>query len=294
MIDVSTEVYPIWGDGADLIRVLDVVAVGDGRFVSETHHDGGRVVVEASQMLAQALVAAGRIAPGRRCVSAHLVAGRPADTRLPLEFEVETLSHGRTVTSLLVHVRQQDRRCATAQLLLDVGAPDLIRHASPAPPAAGPDDAVPFDMGVTGRELRVVDGAYDDDPRAAPGPPVIDAWVRFREVPDDPVLHAALLVQFTGHMSIAAAMRPHAGIGQRDAHETISTGINAIALSLHADVHADRWVRYHHESTFAGDGMTHSACRAYDESGTLLASFSVDAMVRPFVDGRTGDKRVDL
>jgi acyl-CoA thioesterase-2 len=291
---VSGERSPVWGDVSDLLRVLDVVPVGDGRFVSATHYDGGRVVVEASQLLAQSLVAGGRIAPGRRCVSGYLVAGRPADAQQPVELEVETLSHGRTMTSLLVHVRQQDRRCATAQLLLDVGAPDLIRHEAPAPPAPGPAEAVPFDMGVTGRELRVADDAYDGDPDAPPGPPVIDAWVRFRDLPDDPVLHAALLVQFTGHMSIAAAMRPHAGIGQRDAHETISTGVNAIAISLHADVRADRWVRYHHESTFAGDGMTHSACRAYDEGGSLLASFSVDAMVRPFADGRAGDKRVDL
>ena len=126
------------------------------------------------------------------------------------------------------------------------------------------------------------EGAYRDDPEAPVGPPVIDAWVRFREVPEDPSLHAGLLAQFTGHMSIAAAMRPHQGVGQHEAHRTISTAINAISLSFHADVHADQWMLYHHVSTFAGDGMTRSECHVHDEEGRLLASFSVDAMVRAF------------
>ena len=86
-------------------------------------------------------------------------------------------------------------------------------------------------------------------------------------MPDDPALHAGLLAQFTGHMSIAAALRPHDGIGQDQAHRTLSMGINAINLSLHREVRADDWMLYHHLSTFAGDGMTHAECRVHDEDG---------------------------
>src|SRR5262249_30032118 len=110
----------------------------------------------------------------------------------------------------------------------------------------------------------------------------LDAWVRFREVPDEPSLHAALLAQFTGHLSIAAALRPHAGVGQDQAHRSLSTAINAISLAIHADVAADQWLLYHHRSTFAGDGMSHASCRVHDESGGLVASFPVDAMIRRF------------
>jgi len=151
-------------------------------------------------------------------------------------------------------------------------------------------------MGVIGRDVRIVDGAYTNDSEAPVGPPTVDAWVRFAEVPDDPALHAGLLAQFTGHMSIAAALRPHPGIGQDQAHRTLSMGINAINLALHSDVHADQWMLYHHLSTFAGDGMTHSECRVHDEAGALVASFTVDAMVRPFADSTTGkvDERTAL
>jgi acyl-CoA thioesterase len=210
---------------------------------------------------------------------------RGADARYPLHFDIEELSAGRTFTTLAVHVSQGGRRCASGTLLLGVTAPSVIRHGPLRPEVAGPYESVPYDMSVMGRDLRVVDGAYTDDPEAPVGPPVIDAWVRFREVPDDSYLHAGLLAQFTGHMSIAAGLRPHEGIGQRAAHRTLSTAINAIAISLHADVRADEWMLYHHHSTFAGDGMTHSECRVHDEAGGLLASFSVDAMVRRFEGG---------
>ncbi len=70
-------------------------------------------------------------------------------------------------------------------------------------------------------------------------------------------------------MPIAAALRPHAGIGQDQAHRTLSMGINAIHLSVHREIRADRWMLYHHRSTFAGDGMTHAECRVHGEDGAL-------------------------
>jgi acyl-CoA thioesterase len=276
-----------WGDASHLIELLDVRADATGSYVSVARADEQRPVVEGSQMLGQAIVAASRHAPARRVVSAHMVFMRVADARLPLRFDVEELQNGRTFTTVVVRVSQDERVCANGTLLLDVTATDVIRHADSPPHTAMPDAAEPYDMGVTGRDVRIVDGAYTGDPDAPTGPPILDAWVRFRAVPDDPALHAALLAQFTGHLSIAAALRPHLGIGEADAHRTLSTAVNAIAISFHSDVHADRWMLYRHRSTFAGDGMTHSECRVHDEAGRLLASFTVDAMVRRFPDAMT-------
>jgi acyl-CoA thioesterase-2 len=285
--DVTTKRFPTWGDAADLVDILDVRPDGERSFVSVARSDGRRPVVEGSQMLGQAIVAAGRHVPGRRPVSAHMVFMRPADARRPLRFELEELSAGRTFTTLAVRVSDDGRCCAAGTLLLDSCAPDVIRHAVDAPRAAGPYESAPYDMSVTGRDIRVVDAAYTDDPGAPAGPPVLDAWVRFRHVPDDPCLHAGLLAQFTGHMSVAAALRPHEGVGQYEAHRTLSTAINAITIAFHREVRADRWMLYHHLSTFAGDGMTHAECRVHDEAGDLLASFTVEAMVRGFDGGGT-------
>lgn len=289
--------FPVWGDASDLMDILNVRPDGDAGYVSNVRSNAAnphRDVAEGSQLLAQAIVAAGRRAPERRVVSASMVFMRAANTSEPLRIDLNELSNGRNFTTLAPHVRQAGKLCASGIMLLDATAPDVIRHAEPFPETAGPYASEFFDMAMTGRDLRFVDGAYTGDPDAPLGPPLLDAWVRFRKVPDDRPLHAALLAHFTGAASIAAALRPHAGIGQNQAHRTLSTAINAISISFHADVRADRWMLYRHHSTFAGDGMTHSECRVYDCDRALLASFTVDAMVRQMPTGRTVDARTSL
>jgi acyl-CoA thioesterase II len=285
---VTVKRFPTWGDAADLVDVLAVRPDGDRRYVSAVRSDLRRPVVEGSQMLGQAIVAGSRHVPGRRAVSSSMVFTRAADARAPYAIELEEVSSGRTFAALGVRAAQGGRTCAAGTVLLDVTAPEDIRHADPPPDVPGPYDAVPYDMAVTGRDVRIVDGAYIGDADAPVGPPDLAAWVRFRDLPGDLAIHAGLLAQFTGHMSIAAALRPHAGVGQDQAHRSLSTAINAISLSIHADVRADRWMLYHHRSTVAGDGMTHSECRVHDEGGVHLASFTVDAMVRGFADPSRG------
>jgi acyl-CoA thioesterase II len=282
--DVTVKRFPTWGDAADLVALLDVRPDGAGGWVGAVRGDWRRPVVEGSQLLGQAIVAAGRHTGGRRAVTATMAFVRAADARRPVAIELDTVADGRTFTTLAVRAVQDGKVRAAGTLLLDATAAPVIRHAEPAPDVPGPYDSVPYDMSVTGRDVRIVDAAYTGAPDAPVGPPVLDAWVRFRDLPHDPVLHAGLLAQFTGHLSIAAALRPHAGVGQDQAHRSLSTAVNAISLSLHREVRLDRWVLYHHRSTFAGDGMTHAECRVHDEDGDLLASFTVEAMVRAFAD----------
>lgn len=275
---------PVWGSAADLAALLDVQHDGDGRFTGRVKDNPARPVVEGSQLLGQAIVAAGRRFPERRVASGWMAFTRPASTGAPVELRTVAQSSGRSFTMLNVDVTQGSRQCAAGALLLGVVADAVVTHGVAAPAVPPPDQCPPYDMGVVGRDLRVVDGAYTNDPDAPAGPPVIDAWVRFDPLPSDPPLHAGLLAQFTGHMAIAAALRPHAGVGQVEAHRTLSMGINAISIAFHREVRADRWMLYHHHSTAATDGMTHAECRVHDEDGALLASFTVDAMVRPFAD----------
>lgn len=293
-VEPSRKQFPVWGDLDDLVDILDLRPAGDGIFLSVTRSSRQRAVVEGSQMLAQAVIAAMRMAPGRRVVSAHMLFVRAARVDQPLRFEMGSVSGGRTMTALTARVAQGDRTVACGTLLLAVPSTDVIRHQVDAAPVTGPDHSDAVDMSVTGRDIRVVDGAYTNDPAAPVGPPAIDAWVRYRQLGSDPALHAGLVTHFTGHMAVAAALRPHAGIGQDQAHRTLSTAINAIGLSLHRDPRADTWLRYHHHSTYAGDGMTHAECHIHDDSNTLVASFTVDAMVRQFDGEPAGDARSAL
>lgn len=267
-----------------IVELLDVVDHGDGRYLGRADSSAGeRRVVEGSQILGQSVVAAMRRSPGRRPVSAWMAFVRTADPTDPLDFAIEPVTEGRTFTAIRAMVRQADRVCATGNLLLDVTAPDVIRHAVTASDVLGPDASRPSAFASDERDVRIVGDIDVGDPDAPTGPPELDAWVRFADVPADPALHTGLLAHFTGQLSIAAALRPHAGIGQDDAHRALSTAVNTISLSVHAPVRADRWMLYRHRSTFAGDGMTHSECRVHDEAGALLASFTNDCMVRSAV-----------
>ena len=195
--DRTLKRFPAWGDASDLVAMLDVQPTAAGEYVSAPRGLNQRGVVEASQMLAQSIVAAGRQAPGRRAVHASMIFMRAASVNEPLRFVLKELSGGKSFTSLAVNVLQGEKLCASGTLLLDVMAPDLMRHAALPPEVPGPYASEPYDMSVTGRDLRFVDSAYNNDPNAPVGPPHIDAWMRYRKLTDDPYLNAALLVQFT-------------------------------------------------------------------------------------------------
>jgi len=268
------------GDLAELLEAFDVYPLGGGRFLAQCLDGRGRDVVDGSQILAQSIVAACKSVPGKNVKSAHMIFSRTASVNAPLELEVDVLHAGRSFASVTVTARQQGKPCARGLLLLDADTPDLIRHGAPMPALPGPDEAPPYDMGVRGRELRIVGGVYTGDPEAKVGPPELFAWLRYREAPPEPHLNQALVAHFTGHLSIATAMRPHPGVGEAMAHRTLSTGVLALTISFHDSVRADEWMLYAHESPHAGRGLSYGRAQIFAADGRLLASFSQEAMVR--------------
>jgi len=268
------------GDLAELFDAFDVYPLGGGRFLAKNLDGRGRDVVDGSQILAQSIVAACKSVPAKNVKSAHMIFSRAANVHAPLELEADVLHAGRSFASVTVTARQQGKPCARGLLLLDADTPDLIRHQAEPPQVPAPDACEPIDMGVAGRELRVVGGAYTSDPDAPVGPPELFAWLRYRESPPEAYLAQALVAHFTGHLSIATAMRPHAGIGQALAHRTLSTGVLALTISFHEPVRTDEWMLYAHESTHAGRGLAYARAQIFSANGRLLASFSQEAMIR--------------
>jgi acyl-CoA thioesterase/uncharacterized protein (DUF427 family) len=279
-IEVEGGGAPRVGDLAEFLEAFDVYPLGAGRFLAQCLDGRGRNVVDGSQILAQSIVAACKSVPGKSVKSAHMIFSRAASVHAPLELEADVLHAGRSFASVTVTALQGGKPCARGLLLLDRDASDLVRHQAEMPKVTGPDEAPPCDMGITGRELRIVDGAYTGDPDAPLGPPELYAWLRYREAPAEPYLNQALVAHFTGHLSIATAMRPHAGLGEAMAHRTLSTGVLALTISFHDPVRADEWMLYAHESPFAGRGLAYGRAQIFARDGRLLASFSQEAMLR--------------
>jgi acyl-CoA thioesterase len=264
-----------------MIGIFDVEPLDSGpsRFAGDSD-GGGRRVVDGSQMLAQTLVAAAKALPGRTVRSAHALFAAVADPERPLEFTVTPIRAGRSFASATVTVAQGDRTCVTSTVMLDHPQPDVIRHDRwTGPSVTGPDAAVPADMPMRGRRLRL-EGVHDHNSPDEVGPPILDAWVHYDPVPERDDLRRALLAHFTGHLSVSTTMRPHPEIGTAQAHHTLSTAVMGIGLTFHDPVEWDGWVRYHHESTFAGAGMSYVRGQVLTEDGRLIMSFTQDAMIR--------------
>ena len=263
-----------------MLAVFDVVGEGARRFVG-TSDGGDRRVVDGSQLLGQSIVAASKALPHHAVRSAYAVFSRAVDDELPLWFDVDVTHQGRTFASAVVAVGQGDRRCASVSLLLDGEQEDVIRHSAAAPEGGAPADAVPFEMPMTGRRLRLV-GVGDPNDPAEVGPPVLDAWLHYDPVPARPDLAKALVGHFTGHLSISTTMRAHRGIGTSMAHRSVSTAVMSIMVTFHEPVAWNGWLLYHHESTYAGGGMSYVRGQVFPEQGRLLATFGQEGMIRPF------------
>jgi acyl-CoA thioesterase len=263
---------------AAILGALELEPLGDGRFRAG-HAEVGHQVVFGGQLLAQALVAAAAGHDGKAPKTIHTVFARAASPAAPLDLVVEPVHAGRSFASSTVTISQGERTCTTSTVLLSADEPDLIRHAEPAPPLAPPDGAEPDGTW----QVRTVDDVDIADPDAV-GPAELDVWTRFDGAPGDPLLDHALLAFATDGFLIGTAMRPHAGVGQAQAHVTLSTGVISHTLTFHEPAAAGEWLLLSHRSTYAGRGRSYGRADVFTSDGSLVASFVQDAMIRPMGD----------
>jgi acyl-CoA thioesterase-2 len=278
---IVTTRFPKWGDASELLALMDVEQVGERRFVAPAFGRTDRNVVESGQLLGGAIVAASKALPGYGVTSASMVFSKAAAFDAPIDLDVQILRGGKTFSTVEVRASQDGSLRSTGLLLMDSGAGDLIQHRVPMPDVPGPADSVPHDFGLSGRDLRVVEGAYNPDPDLV-GPPELNVWVRFRDAPAEQYLHAALLTQSTGHWTVAAAMRPHRGYGEANAHKTLSTGVMQTTVAFHDEVDVSEWLLYANPAIYAGRGLAQGEGRVFTQDGRLVASYSVQVLLRAF------------
>jgi uncharacterized protein (DUF427 family)/acyl-CoA thioesterase len=274
--------FPLWGDADELVRLIDVEPAGPGRFIGPAHGPTRRDVVEGGQLLAEAIVATSKAVADQRVTSVSMIFLKAASFGAPIDLSVEMLRKGRTFSTAEVRASQDGVLRGAALLLCDSGAPDVMGHTLAMPDVAGPSDAVPFEgFAMAGREIRIVDAAYDPDPQRI-GPPEINVWVRFADAPEQPYLHSALLAQSTTHWTIAAGMLPHRGFGEADAHRSLSTGIMKATVAFHEQVEVTDWLLYANRAFWSGRGLVQGDGHVYTREGKLAASYTIQAMVRGF------------
>ena len=267
-----------------LLDALDLESIGLGRYRAG-HADMGYGTVSGGQLLGQSLIAAGMGHTDKLPKTVHAIFARAASADAPIEILVEPVQSGRAFASSAITISQGDRVCVKSLVLLTADEPDLIRHADPAPLIAPPGPDVEGD-GVSW-QVHTVGGIDIADPEAV-GPPSLDVWVRFQGAPDDVRLAQALVAFSTDFFLIGTAMRPHAGVGQAQAHSTLSTGVISHTLTFHEPTPAAEWTLLSNHSTYAGRGRSYGRADVFGANGDLAASFVQDAMIRPMASAGSG------
>ncbi len=245
-------------------------------------------------MLAQALVAAGRTVEGER--AAHSLHGYfilPGDVDAPIVYFVDRLRDGRSFTTRHV-VAIQNGQAIFNMAASFQAAEEGIEHQSPMPEVPGPE-GLPSELelirGVADRIPEPLRGIYTQDrpidfrpvdpvdPFApAPRPPRKHVWLRaIGPMPEDTLLHQAVLAYASDYGLLGAALLPHGLTFQMRKVQAASLDH---ALWFHRPFRIDEWLLFTMESPSAAGarGFTRGSIRTGD--GTLVASVAQEGLLR--------------
>lgn len=260
------------------LEALTLEPVGEDRYRA-TNLPSPHGVVFGGQLLAQSITAGLAGQEGKTVKTLHTVFARGASHEAPLDIVVERMHAGRSVASSTVTISQGEQICTRALVLLSAAEDDVIRHADGRRSSSKPDDVADNIRGEGAWEIGIVGNVDISDPELV-GPPELDVWVRFAGAPDDPATDQALVAYSTDGFLIGTAMRPHAGVGQAQAHQTLSTGVLSHTLTYHERCPAAEWHLLEQRATYAGHGRSYGRGEIFRADGQLAASFVQDAMIR--------------
>jgi acyl-CoA thioesterase len=267
-----------------LYSTLELEPTGENTFRAQNDSHGAGVVF-GGQLLAQAVVAALQGEPEKRVKTLHTVFARAGRVDQPLEISVQPVSSGRAFGSKVINFSQGDRVFCTATALLTANEDDFIRHADAAPTGVpAPEDSKPMSHDDGPWQLRVPNGVDVNDPSLV-GPPDYLLWGRFEGAPSSAVAQQGLLAYTTESFLIASAMRPHEGVGQSQAHVTLSTAVMSHTISFHEAADVSQWLLLENHSTTSGHGRANGRGNVFTQDGTLVASYFQDSMIRRMAEG---------
>ncbi len=304
------------GPLAELLDVLDLRPLGDAHFTvqgaegdaeSQLGESDATVFLGRSQeqphgrvfggqVLAQSVIAAGRTVADvrgggpRHIHSLHGYFVRPGDDSHPIRFAVERIRDGNSFSTRRVHAIQYGKPILSmiASFQEDAGGMD---HQDSMPAAPDPE-SLPTAQDLLAQvdhpvardfararpiDLRHVEGNIYYEPgrqRAAQQ----SVWLKaIGRLPDDPLLHAAVLAYASDYSLLEPVIRRH-GIAWSDPR--LRPAILDHAMWFHRPARADEWILYTEQSPSAQGGRGLATGRMFAADGRLLATVAQEGMLR--------------
>lgn len=253
--------------------------------------DIGTGRVFGGQVLGQALMAACRTAPAP-VHSLHAYFLLPGDPMDSIDYLVERVRDGRSFATRRVVAQQKGRTIFTMMASFHAHEEGSFTHQRTMPAAPAPEgllnettlrraQAAELPVGWRGEseppiEFRMVDPVdlLNPAPRAAD----TQLWLRAAAaVPDDPLIHRALLAYASDHGLLRAALLPH-GLS------FMQPGFRAASLDhamwFHRDFRIDDWLLYSIDSPSGGGARALCRGEIYTRDGQLAVSVAQEGMLR--------------
>jgi acyl-CoA thioesterase-2 len=268
-----------------LVRRLDLARVDADRFRGGTGRGDG--LVFGGMLLAQGLVAAGRTTTGAvpHALHAHFLRG--GRHGVEIDWQVTRVRDGFNFATRRVDGLQKERAVVTLTVGFVARAGDGLTHQDPMPPAAAPEALEDWeDLRVrilNDPAARRPDGPLEvRDAEPAEAAPLVGRaarrrlWMRPRGVlPDDPLVHAAVLAFASDRGLLSTAARPHGLMWGARQGASLDH-----ALWLHRPVRFDDWVLYASESPVAASGRGLVLGAMYARDGRRIASSAQEGLIR--------------
>ncbi|MFI7586868.1 acyl-CoA thioesterase [Spongisporangium articulatum] len=290
------DTIPDAADAQEAVKhILDVLTLTPDEsepdtFVASSYRPPwGRVF--GGQVLAQSLLAAIRTAPEDRPVhSLHGYFLRPGDPDVPIVLQVDRLRDGRSFSARRTQALQNGKPILSMISSFQVPAEGL-EHADEMPDVPGPDE-LPSLVDRFGHievpevqhmlRTRPVDLRHVEGPLfIEPGPERVASqavWMRTTAaLPDDPVLHTAMLAFASDYSLLESVLRRH-GLAWNSGLKTASLDH---AMWFHRPARADEWLLYVQHSPTAQGGRGLAQGKLFTRDGTLVATTTQEGMMRP-------------
>ena len=269
------------------MRRFDLEAAGRDRFRGLPGRGEG--LVFGGMLLAQGLVAAARTVPAGAPHALHAQFLRGARYTAPLEWAVERVRDGFRFATRRAVATQGGRLVFTAVVSFTPppAAGAELTHADPMPEAPAPETLEDWEdlrVRILGDpQARRPDGPLEvrecDAEAAMPaaGRPARRAlWMRPRgSLPDDPVLHAAMLAYASDRGLLSTAARPHGLMWGARQGASLDH-----ALWLHRPWRFDDWLLCSSESPVAVGGRGLVLASMYARDGVRVATIVQEGLVR--------------
>jgi acyl-CoA thioesterase-2 len=280
----------------DLIDILELEQLEVNLFRGVSPQED-RQRVFGGQVAGQALVAAGRTVDSDRHVhSLHAYFLRPGDPLIPIVYEVDRIRDGRSFTTRRVVAIQHGKAIfnLASSFHVEESGPE---HQYPMPEAPDPEslptirerlepyaDRFPAAFLEWIRRDRPIDTRSAQLPRwLDPDPGVREpeqlVWIRADgSLPDDPLLHACVVVYASDLTLLDTAVMAHARSWDDDRFMMASLDH---AMWFHRPFRADEWLLYHQKSPSAYGARGLAEGFIFRQDGALTTMVIQEGLIRP-------------